>query len=167
MKVSPVLDREGKAGPKEDLLHKISSEFRAYQRWVDAADVTVAERLQINCTDLRCLDLLEQNKRLSAGDLAYHMGLTTGAITLVVDRLERAGFVQRVRDTDDRRKVFIKPTARAQRLAFEIYRPLGASYRENIQSYTVAELTLIHEFLQRTREATQEFAERLSDGGHV
>lgn len=156
--------RAGHEDPEEGLRQTISQEIRAYVRSVGAMDERVSELLQINCTDLRCFDLLEQHRRMSAGDLARSTGLTTGAVTTLVDRLERAGFARRVADTRDRRKVFIEPTLRAERVANEIYQPLLERHREHIERYTTAELTLIHEFLRRTREINEDFAAHLHGG---
>src|SRR6476469_3064512 len=68
---------------------------------------TVASRVGISSSDLECLDFLNLEGRVTAGRLAEVTGLTTGAITGVVDRLEKAGLVRRQRDESDRRKVFI------------------------------------------------------------
>src|SRR5260221_887836 len=68
---------------------------------------TVASRVGISSSDLECLDFLNLEGRVTAGRLAEVTGLTTGAITGVVDRLENAGLVRRERDDNDRRKVFI------------------------------------------------------------
>lgn len=80
----------------------------------------MAERLGINSTDLECLDLVVLGEASTAGELAQRTGLTTGAITGIIDRLEHAGFMRRQRDVDDRRKVLLQATpdfyARATRL---------------------------------------------------
>src|SRR4030088_878997 len=68
---------------------------------------TVANRAGISSSDLECLDFLNLEGRVTAGRLAELTGLTTGAITGVVDRLEKATLVRRERDESDRRKVFI------------------------------------------------------------
>src|SRR3984885_13650277 len=68
---------------------------------------TVANRVGLSNSDMECLDFLILEGRVTAGRLAEVTGLTTGAITGVVDRLEQAGFVQRERDENDRRKVYI------------------------------------------------------------
>ena len=82
-------------GSRAELLAEVARELRGYQSALDAFDEAVAERLGINRTDLRCLDLLSQHKRLTAGALARASGLTTGAVTFVLDRLERRGLVRR------------------------------------------------------------------------
>src|SRR6266513_2056630 len=68
---------------------------------------SVAERLGISVSDLECLDVIKLQGTVTAGDLAAATGLTTGAITGVIDRLEKAGFAQRKRDQIDRRKVLV------------------------------------------------------------
>ena len=68
---------------------------------------TVAERAAISSSDMDCMDFLNLEGRMTAGRLAELTGLTTGAITGVIDRMEKAGFVRRERDASDRRKVFI------------------------------------------------------------
>ena len=69
---------------------------------------TVAKLVGANPTDLECLDLLGLGGPTTAGRLAAHTGLTTGAMTAVIDRLERAGFARRLRSTEDRRSVLVE-----------------------------------------------------------
>lgn len=90
----------------DGLVEAVRSEQVAHE----IADEHVTEFLGINRTDSRCLDIVERRGRMTAGALAEESGLTTGAVTALVDRLERAGYLRRVRDTADRRKVFIELT---------------------------------------------------------
>jgi DNA-binding transcriptional ArsR family regulator len=69
----------------------------------------IAERLGLNATDHKALDLLGRAGPITAGELAELTGLTTGAITGIIDRLEKAGFVRRENDPKDRRRVIIRP----------------------------------------------------------
>lgn len=78
-------------------------------------DELVAARLGINRTDLRCLDLLHETGNMSAGQLAVGSGLTTGATTRMLDRLERIGYIRRLPDRDDRRRVARKRAVRLLR----------------------------------------------------
>ncbi|MGH3128797.1 MAG: MarR family transcriptional regulator [Gaiellaceae bacterium] len=64
----------------------------------------------MNRTDLRCLNIIENNGAMTAGRLAELSGLTTAAVTSVLDRLERAGYARRVRDQPDRRQVMVEVT---------------------------------------------------------
>lgn len=69
----------------------------------------IAERVGLSATEHKALDLLSRSGSLTAGQLAEVTGLTTGAITGLIDRLEKVGFVRRERDSSDRRKVVIHP----------------------------------------------------------
>src|SRR5579859_4524571 len=70
----------------------------------------LAQSVGLNATDTKCIDLILRGPdgTVTAGRLSELSGLTTGAITHILDRLERRGFVERVRDTEDRRKVFVR-----------------------------------------------------------
>src|SRR5580698_5332338 len=84
---------------------------------------TVANRAGISASDLECLDFLNLEGRVTAGRLAEVTGLTTGAITGVVDRLEKAGLARRERDANDRRKVFIVVVPEAAAKIGQFYVP--------------------------------------------
>ena len=78
--------------------------MRGLQRAVDRYDELVASQLGINRSDLRCLDLLHESGTMTAGQLAAGSGLTSGATTRMLDRLERAGYLRRRSDSGDRRR---------------------------------------------------------------
>src|ERR1700712_2338315 len=88
---------------------------------------TVAGHAGISSSDLECMDFLILEGRVTAGRLAEVTGLTTGAITGVVDRLEKAGFVRRERDAADRRKVFIVTVPENVAKIGRFYVPMQAS----------------------------------------
>src|SRR6476646_8828676 len=87
----------------------------------------VAERLGVNHTDLECLDVIVMRDRVTAGDLAKATGLTTGAVTGIIDRLEKAGLARRSRDPDDRRKVYVSVLPAAKSRAMVYYGSLEKS----------------------------------------
>src|SRR5215216_6498033 len=82
--------------------------FRAYQTSNDNFDQAIADHLGMNRTDMRCIDLIDQAGGMTAGELARAADLTTGAVTAVIDRLEKAGMARRVPDPLDRRRVRIE-----------------------------------------------------------
>lgn len=86
-----------------NVMTSIQKETRAATLFVQ----TVSEITGIHATDIRCLDFLSEVRSATAGDLAKITGLTTGAITAVIDRLENAGFIKREADSSDRRKIII------------------------------------------------------------
>ena len=86
---------------REALLQQLGDAVREFQRAADAMDDAACARLGINRTDARCMDVLDHRGRMTAGELAQASGLSTGAVTGVLDRLERLGYVRRLRDTED------------------------------------------------------------------
>src|SRR5919109_1824865 len=106
---------------KRRLFEELLVEVRASQNATDRFDQAVADALGLNRTDMRCLDILDREGRMTAGRLAEATGLTTGAVTTVLDRLEQAGYARRVRDTDDRRRVYVEVTEETRRRAGSFY----------------------------------------------
>src|SRR3982751_5981610 len=94
---------------REELVQELITQFR----YVSANSVmfsqVVADKVGLHSTDNKCLDFLILNGPSTAGQLAKYTGLTTGAVTAMVDRLIKAGFVRRQHSEEDRRKVVIIP----------------------------------------------------------
>jgi len=107
---------------------------------------TVANVAGISGSDLECLDFLNLEGRVTAGRLAEVTGLTTGAITGVVDRLEKAGLVRRERDESDRRKVFIATVPENIARIGRFYEPVQRGMQEVCASYSDSELRLLLRF---------------------
>lgn len=111
----------------------------------------IAERVGLSATEHKALDLLSRAGTLTAGQLAELTGLTTGAITGLIDRLEKVGFVKREKDPSDRRKVVIYPLM--EKMEQEIA-PLFASMSQQMEKllsrYSDQELALIHDFVTRS-----------------
>src|SRR3954449_2736567 len=97
---------------------------------------TVANVAGISGSDLECLDFLNLEGRVTAGRLAEVTGLTTGAITGVVDRLEQADLVRRERDEDDRRKVFIAVVPEAAMKIGQFYVPMQRAMEKVFNTYS-------------------------------
>jgi DNA-binding MarR family transcriptional regulator len=112
----------------------------------------VAERLGINSTDLECLDLVLMQGPMTAGSLARLSGLTSGAITGVIDRLERAGLARREADPADRRKVLVAPAPQAETRAVPLGAPMEKAMIRVLDAYSDAELALFINFFGRARE---------------
>jgi DNA-binding MarR family transcriptional regulator len=113
-----------------------------------AYDDALADRLGMNATDLRCLELLIAEPGLSPGRLAELAGLTSGAVTGVLDRLERGGSVTRHPDPADRRRVGLEPVpARIEELAISLS-PLDSSIRATLEELTDEQRTAIASFLR-------------------
>ncbi len=121
----------------------------------------VANMAGISGSDLDCLDFLNLEGRVTAGRLAEVTGLTTGAITGVVDRLEKAGLVRRERDADDRRKVYIVTMPENVARIGRFYVPMQEVMQKLWSSYSEAELQLLLRFSTEGYKAVLEATERL------
>ncbi|MCC8980987.1 MarR family transcriptional regulator [Bradyrhizobium sp. 10BB] len=106
----------------------------------------VANMAGISNSDMECMDILNLEGRVTAGRLAEVTGLTTGAITGVVDRLEKAGYVRRERDESDRRKVFISVVEEKAMEIGKFYVPMQEAMLKLWSSYTDDELRLLLRF---------------------
>ncbi len=133
---------------RAELIGMITDEVREQQIAYDRFHDAVAVYLGINRTDLRCLDILDLADRQTAGELAARMGLSTGAITAMLDRLERAGYARRVRDPADRRRVLVEPTELSGERGQEIYGPFGEQVEPMFARFTDAQLAVVRDFLR-------------------
>jgi len=114
----------------------------------------VSERIGVNSTDLECLDFILTRGPLTAGELATATGLTTGAITGVIDRLEAAGFARRERDTEDRRKVLVRIVPAAIKRLAPLFAPMERHAMAALEGYSDKELAFLLEFLNRLLSAS-------------
>jgi DNA-binding MarR family transcriptional regulator len=113
----------------------------------------MASLVGLNSTDLECLDLLHAAGASTAGRLATHTGLTSGATTAVIDRLERAGFVKRRRDPGDRRVVVIEAQPHRTSLMEPLYAPLVKALAAVHRGYDERQLAAFVEYLSRLLDA--------------
>lgn len=122
----------------------------------------LAARLGLSVTDLKCLDLLRAaDVPLTAKNLADLIGLTGGAITGVADRLETAGFVERVRDPEDRRRWELRPLPGRQAEIATLFTPLGTAMANLAGRYDDRQLEAITSFLTGLEAVLDEQAEAL------
>ncbi len=112
----------------------------------------VAGRLGMNSTDLECLDHILRGP-VTAGRLAEVTGLTTGAITGVIDRLERLGLARRERDPDDRRKILVSVLPAVGERIAPLFEPMERTAMAVLASFRDEELALLLDFLTKARDA--------------
>jgi DNA-binding MarR family transcriptional regulator len=143
------------------LIGEVGIEVRRHQNAQDAFDDAACAFLGINRTDGRCLDILDQHGQMTAGALARESGLSSGAITTLLDRLERAGYVRRVRDTADRRRVLVELTDEARRRAGAVWGPIAAEAGRDLAAYDEEQLRFIRDFLRGGREFLERHRERV------
>jgi DNA-binding MarR family transcriptional regulator len=150
---------------KDLLIAEVIMRYRIATNRDVAFDKLAAARLGVSVTDLNCLNIVESRQGVTAGELAAESGLTTGAVTAVIDRLERAGFARRVRDEQDRRKVKVEVTPAFYDRAREIWGPVAAEWQQAIADrFTVDELETIVAFLTEVDALGERHAARLAAG---
>ena len=118
----------------------------------------VATRVGINSTDLECLDLLQLDGPSTAGQMSARSGLTTGATTAMIDRLERAGYVRRRRDSRDRRVVVVEVLAHCGSHIAPLYQPIQKDLEKLHARYSTGELAVVVRYLTEALEAGARFA---------
>jgi len=134
---------------RTDLLKTLDETLRKVGAQSVLLSDTVSKLVGLNPTDLECLDLLGLAGPTTAGRLATHTGLTTGAMTAVIDRLERAGFARRVRDAEDRRCVLVEALPDTLRQIELLYRPLAAAVARLNEEYGDRQLAVVVDYLAR------------------
>lgn len=152
-------------GEKARLLRELSVAVAAAQEAVDAFDEAAAQRLALHRTDLRCLGVLDREGPMVASVLAGRVGLSRPAMTTALDRLTLAGYVRRVHDTEDRRRVLVEVTARARRVGRDIWGPLASEGLAHASRYSIEQLNTILDFLRADRELQERHAARLRGAG--
>jgi DNA-binding MarR family transcriptional regulator len=110
----------------------------------------IARAVGLNGTDLEALGIIQAQERTTAGDLASATGLTTGAVTSVIDRLERAGFIRRENDPGDRRKVLLRLQPEQTAKIQQHYASLDAGMRQLASRYAANEIDLLIEFMRES-----------------
>jgi DNA-binding MarR family transcriptional regulator len=144
----PGQGQPGGGGGRAELIVQTTAEVRAQQIAYDRFHDAVARYLGINRTDLRCLDILDLAGRQTAGELAAAMGLSTGAVTAMLDRLEKTGYVRRVRDPGDRRRVLVEPAELARERGWEVYQPFEEQTVPMFARFTDEQLSVVRDFLR-------------------
>jgi len=153
------MSRDKKQGLVDDLLRLA----RAHEAANDAFDEVAREKLGVNRTDLRCLNIIDNAGTMTAGRLAELSGLTTAAVTSVLDRLERAGYARRVRDQPDRRQVMVEVTPLLAERATPIWGPLGEEARSTLSRMSAEELRALSDFYRLGIELNERHIERVRD----
>jgi DNA-binding MarR family transcriptional regulator len=149
---------------KENLTARLIAAFRDAGNQDGAIEDLAAARLEISPADLRCLNVIQNAGGITAGELAREVGVTTGAVTGAIDRLEKVDYAKRVQDPDDRRRVRLAVTPHFLERAEEIWAPLAVDWQRRIAArFTAAELETIVEFLDLTSEIGGEHRDRLTE----
>ena len=148
------------------LFEELNRETRMSSSLTVLFSQAVAEHLGVHSTDVETLDLLHLIGPMTAGRLAEITGLSTGATTRLIDRMERAGFAHRLADPEDRRRVIVEWSAESAGRIMPLFLPLGHRMGELWDSYSDAELALVLDFMKKTNQILAEENHRLRAHRH-
>ncbi|HLI41680.1 MAG TPA: MarR family transcriptional regulator [Streptosporangiaceae bacterium] len=139
------------AGPHRRLVEAVMSELRALSAAQDRLDQYAAQRFGLNRTDLRALDLIGQAGVISPTELAAALGMSTGATSAVLDRLEAAGYARREPDPIHRRRTRVRTSRRAMEVSAAVFMPVIHGTLKQADAYPDAILAGIAQFLSAHR----------------
>lgn len=129
------------------LMAKISELMRDNASLSVVLHQVIADRFGLGPSDLKCLDLARTERPLTAGRIAELTRMSTSAVTAMLDRLERAGFIERQRDTADRRRVYVVSTGRHEADVAEAFGPLDQAMRRLLAGPTDEQLEFLAAFI--------------------
>jgi DNA-binding MarR family transcriptional regulator len=149
---------------RDNIIAALNDEFRQLSTATILFHQAIADRLGMNVTDHKCADILLGTGPITAGELARRTGLTTGAITGVIDRLEKAGFVRRAKDAGDRRRVIIEPLPeQIERVIGPLFKSVALAMADLCEDYTTQELAVIRDFTARAHQGAYEEIRKLRE----
>lgn len=144
-------------GSRQQLMRALERSVRITSAQSNLFSQAVADRLGINGSDLECLDLIALKGPVTAGELARETGLTSGAITGLIDRLEKAGYARRMRDAEDRRRVLVEPRMdRIERRIAPLYASLAGAMAALWSGYDDRQLEFLVAFIDRSGAVMRE-----------
>ena len=145
-----------------ELIREFIAAIRASQTATDMFDHSVADYVGLDRTAYRCLDILDQEGPMTAGRLAQRARLSPGAMTALLDRLEKRGFARRTRDTVDRRRVLVEVTPELRQMAAELYGTPDEG-GDALAAYTNEQLEFLVGFLRGNVAYQEERMRRLEE----
>ncbi|MGO9853629.1 MAG: MarR family transcriptional regulator [Acidimicrobiales bacterium] len=140
---------------RKELAQQLRSEIMGYLGAASDFDERLAKKLKLSRTDMRCLDLIGRLGPMTAGRLAEESGLTTGAVTFILDRLEQSGMVTRRRDTEDRRRVWVEIVPDTRQRLEVLQQPVAEEMRQVAQRFRADELAIVRDFMRQAKEVFQ------------
>lgn len=145
---------------KSDLVQEVAGLIAELQEATESVDEAAAVHLGVNLTDLRCLALIGRAP-MALGELAAATARTPAAITIAVDRLEKAGLAERVPDANDRRRQLVRPSEMARHQIQAIWGPIEDEGTRFLAGHTIQQLHLLESFLHEGIQLQRKHTRRL------
>ena len=137
---------------RDAILEELSRVGREHSDATVLFHATLASQLDLHPSDYKALSILERLGAMSAGEIARHSGLATASVTNLVDRLERKGFVRRVSDARDRRRVMVEPVVDRVTAAGRLFASTRRSLARLLERYSDRDLVVVADFFARNAE---------------
>ncbi len=131
-----------------ELIATFDKEARRMGSMATLHNHAIGEAVGLHQTDQELLDLLDWAEPLTAGEIAGHLGLSSGAVTALIDRLEAGGWVRRERDPVDRRRVFVHLSHERGGELWPLYQPMSEAIDVYRTSLSDEELLVVVQFLE-------------------
>ncbi|BCE06948.1 MarR family winged helix-turn-helix transcriptional regulator [Bacillus paralicheniformis] len=145
----------------EGLLNELIQQLRFHSSATIFLHEAIGEKIGLNATDHKCLEIIAREGKVTAGELAAKSGLTTGAITGVIDRLEKTGYVRRIRDSSDRRRLLVELIPENMEKISHIFQDLAQESAGFLSRYSEGELQTIIKFLKNSTAFAADYAKTL------
>jgi DNA-binding MarR family transcriptional regulator len=150
------MKREIKMESRKQLVTQVIRGAREFSIGTVLFHRAVGQILGVNVTDMKCLDMMTLQGSATPSQLAAHTGLSSGATTAMIDRLERAGLVERQPHPKDRRGTILVLTEEAMRKLPSLFSSLGTAMETLVSSYPQKELAVLNDFFTKARVLWQE-----------
>ena len=147
---------------RDVLLKRLIEGLHRYGMRTSIFQQSMAQKMGVVHTDLKTANILNETGPITAGELSKITGLSTGSVTALVDRLEKAGYVSRERDESDRRRVMIVPMPERHKQIMNHYKSLGMKIKQLGDHYGDDELKLILKFLSDITDVLDQENEALT-----
>ena len=148
---------------RNQIINNLNEELRNNSTATIMFHQAIGTKLGLNITDHKCLDVISKNHPITAGRLSNLTGLTTGAITGVLDRLEKVGYVFRMQDPQDKRRVIIHINQeKAEKEILPLFDSFGKELNQMLSSYNDKELIKILDFIRQCNCLLSDFTEKMN-----
>jgi DNA-binding MarR family transcriptional regulator len=148
-------------GKRSQLESALTEEIPLFVNAQTLFQVAVAERIGVPVNDLYCLQLIISGIADTPTGLARRMGITTGAVTKMLDRMERERLVRREPDPDDRRRLVVRALSERDKEINALYAPMSGFLEEQMALLNDSQLRAVLNFISASREACTEQTLRL------
>ena len=148
---------------RKEIIHAVNEKFTEISTETILFHQALADVLDIHVTDHRCMHFIHSHGAIPAGRLAELTGLTTAAVTGIIDRLEKAGYVRRVNDRKDRRRTIVEPVRNTKlyKKLQAIFIPFHERMHNLLSSYSDTELAFLLDVMNKSIEVTREESKKL------